>query len=256
MTLLKDESVKIMNEFDIKNRSAVMNHLTHRFSIPEFDADDILQDAWLLLLDKLTVGDLPHVPEKLLAYMLRVCTLKAHEYLRKREYQHEMTSLDDSSLTPERRSAIEHEVNDSLLFIEERDRAEQRKIAIMEREVDKLTPRQKALLHGYYFDDESMRDLAGRLGYSSEKVAKSTKCRLIKQLHSMCIGNQQQEEAPSNGLSPVARLLGSQIISHYHECESKEIDAIPFLWILNFLITLTHSYAPDTVDRVCFRQYS
>ena len=42
MISLKDESVKIMNDFDRKNRSAVMNLLTQRFSIPEFDAEDIM----------------------------------------------------------------------------------------------------------------------------------------------------------------------------------------------------------------------
>ena len=65
MVLLKDESVKILNEFDKTNRSAVMNLLMHRYSIPEFDADDILQDAWVLLLEKLTVGEMLDVPKKL-----------------------------------------------------------------------------------------------------------------------------------------------------------------------------------------------
>ncbi len=63
MILLKDESVKILNEFDKSNRSAVMNLLMYRYSIPEFDADDILQDAWVLLLEKLTVGEMLDVPK-------------------------------------------------------------------------------------------------------------------------------------------------------------------------------------------------
>ncbi len=60
MILLKDENVKILNEFDQSNRSAVMNLLMYRYSIPEFDADDIMQDAWVLLLEKLA-GHHPQV---------------------------------------------------------------------------------------------------------------------------------------------------------------------------------------------------
>ena len=144
MVLLKNESVKIMNEFDKKNRSAVMNLLTHRYSIPEFDTDDILQDAWVILMDKLMVGELPDVPEKLLAYMSRVCSLKAHEYLRKREYEQVVeSSLDDDALTTEKRASIEMEVQSWADFIDEHDRAEHRKIEAMYEAVDKLNQRQK-----------------------------------------------------------------------------------------------------------------
>ena len=204
MTLLKDESVKIMNEFDKSNRSAVMNLLTHQYSIPEYDADDILQDAWVLLLDKLMVGELPDVPNKLLAYMYRVCSLKAHEYLRKREYSQKWeASLDDDSLTAEKRASIEMEVQSWADFIEEYDRAEHRKIAAMYDAVDKLNPRQKALLMGFHIDNKSMRELADQLGYNSEDVAKNTKKRIIASLRT---GIQQQERANGNGLSPVAFL--------------------------------------------------
>ena len=207
----------MMNDFDKKNRSVVMNLLTQRFGIADFDAEDILQDAWVLLLDKLMVGELPGVPEKLLAYIMRVCSLKAHEYLRKRESLYECISLDDESLTAERHAAIERDVTDWMTYAEEYERAEQRKLALMNYEVSRLNTRQRALLQGYYYDHRSMKELAVMLGYSNEDVAKNTKKRIIASLRS---GIQRQEEALGNGLSPVAIFIWRQSIQTHFSSSS------------------------------------
>jgi len=108
-----------MNEFERKNHSAVMNLLTQRYSVPEFDAEDILQDAWVLLLDKLTVGELHDVPEKLSAYLAKVCSLKAHEYHRKKQCDIRNISLDDTSFTPEDLTTFEMEAQTWEEFLEE-----------------------------------------------------------------------------------------------------------------------------------------
>ena len=204
MILLKDESVKIMNEFDKKNRSAVINLLTHRYSIPEFDADDILQDAWVFLMDKLTVGEMPDVPEKLSAYLTKVCSYKAHEYLRKRQSGARNISFDDDSFTPEELTSFEMEAQSWEDFLDECRRAEHRKLDLMEHELEKLTPKEMTLLMGYYETDgskTSMRELASRMGYSSDRVAITLKSRIMRKLRT---GIQQQERALGNGLSPVA----------------------------------------------------
>jgi len=220
MISLKDESVKILNEFDKKNRSAVMNLLTYRYSIPEFDADDILQDAWALLLEKLTVGELPDVPEKLSAYLKRVCILKAHEYLRKRQNDVRNISLDDASFTAEDLTKYEMEAQTWEEFLDECGRAEHRKLDMMEKELEKLSPRERSLLMGYYETDgskTSMRELAKRLGYSSDRVAITLKSRIMRKLRT---GIQQQERALGNGLSPVAFLNGLSPVTFFERTHS------------------------------------
>ena len=102
--------MEIMNENEEKIRSTVMNLLRHHFGIPEYDAKDILQDAWLLLLEKLATGALSEVPTKLQSYMTTVCTNKAHEYLRKVANQNAETSLDDESITADRIDFIQKEI--------------------------------------------------------------------------------------------------------------------------------------------------
>ena len=204
MILLKDESVKILNEFDKSNRSAVMNLLMYRYSIPEFDADDILQDAWVLLLEKLAVGEMLDVPKKLSAYLAKVCSLKAHEYLRKRQNGVKNISFDDVSFTPEELTAYEMEAQSWEEFLEESRRAEHRKLDMMEKELQKLSDRETALLMGYYETEgskASMKELARKLGYSCDRVAITLKSRIMKKLRN---GIQQQERAFGNGLSPVA----------------------------------------------------
>ena len=196
-----------MNEFDRKNRSAVMNLLTQRYSIPEFDADDILQDAWVLLMDKLTVGEMHDVPEKLSAYLAKVCSYKAHEYFRRKQYEVQNPSFDDDSFTPEELTAFEMEAQSWEDFLEECSRAEHKKLDMMEKELEKLTPKEAVLLMGYYETDgskTSMRELAKKLGYSTDRVAITLKSRIMKKLRT---GIQQQERAFGDGLSPVALFM-------------------------------------------------
>ena len=207
MVLLKDESMKILNEFDKKNRSAVMNLLTHHYSIPEFDADDILQDAWVFLLDKLTVGEMHDVPEKLSAYLCKVCSLKAHEYLRQRQYEVRNISFDDDSIPTEELTTYEMEAQSWADYLEECRRNEHQRLVMMESELNKLTPREIALLTGYYESDgskSSMKELARKLGYSSDRVAITLRSRIMKRLRT---GIQQQEETLGNGSSPAAFLI-------------------------------------------------
>ena len=193
-----------MNEFDQSNRSAVMNLLMYRYSIPEFDADDIMQDAWVLLLEKLAVGEMLDVPKKLSAYLAKVCIHKAHEYLRKRQNGVRNISFDDVSFTPEELTAYETEAQSWEEFLEESRRAEHRRLDMMEKELDKLSDREKTLLLGYYDTDgskASMKELARKLGYSCDRVAITLKSRIMKKLRN---GILQQERAFGDGLSPVA----------------------------------------------------
>ncbi len=201
---MKREQLKTLNDLNEKIRSAVMNLLTLHFGIPKFDAEDIMQDAWLLLMEKLSAGKLPELPEKLMAYMLNVCDKKAHEYLRKKKYEYSETSLDDESLTPESLECIQKEIQSWVDFIDEQARAKERKMKAIEREILKLNPRQRALLEGYYFENKSMRELAQQLGYKSEDVAKNTKKRIMEMIRATV---KQQERAYQSGLSPAAFLM-------------------------------------------------
>lgn len=202
---MKREYFEIMNTEEEKlTRSKMLELLTKRYGIPEFDAKDILQDAWLVLLEKLMVGTLTEKPKNLLAYMTSICINKAHEYLRKRTYENLETSLDDESILPERLDLIQKEIQSWIDFIEESEKAQQRKMEAIEQAIRTLNPRQRALLEGYYYDKRTMRELAQQLGYSNEDVAKSTKNRIIKTIRETI---KQQERANQSRLSPAAFLV-------------------------------------------------
>ena len=196
----------MMNDFDKKNRSTVMNLLMQHYSIPEYDADDIVQDAWVLLMDKLMVGELPAVPEKLSAYLMKVCSYKAHEYFRKKASENRDLSFDDEENTAGEITSLEMEAQSWADYLDENTRAEQRRLDMMEKELEKLTPKELTLLMGYYDTDGSkvsMRELSQRLGYSSDRVAITLRSRIMRRLRT---GIQQQERAFGDGLSPVAFL--------------------------------------------------
>lgn len=198
---MEKELLEIMNKNEEKIRSNVMNLLRQHFGIPEFDAKDILQDAWLLLLEKLATGALSEMPTKLQSYMTTVCTNKAHEYLRKVANQNAETSLDDENVTADRIDSIQKEIRSWADFIEESDRVKDHKLELLEAELKKLNARQRALIEGYYFEKRSMKELAQLLGYSSEDVAKSTKNRILNTIRATV---KKQERA--GGLSPAAIL--------------------------------------------------
>ena len=140
---MKREYFEIMNTEEEKiTRSKMLELLTKRYGIPEFDAKDILQDAWLVLLEKLMVGTLTEKPKNLMAYMTSICINKAHEYLRKRTYENLETSLDDESILPERLDLIQKEIQSWIDFIEESEKAQQRKMEAIEQAIRTLNPRQ------------------------------------------------------------------------------------------------------------------
>ena len=96
---MKREYFEIMNTEEEKiTRSKMLELLTKRYGIPEFDAKDILQDAWLVLLEKLMVGTLTEKPKNLMAYMTSICINKAHEFTstsasgRTRTWRHRSTT--------------------------------------------------------------------------------------------------------------------------------------------------------------------
>ncbi len=154
---------------------------------------------------------------------------KAHEYLRKRQNGVKNISFDDVSFTPEELTAYEMEAQSWEEFLEESRRAEHRKLCMMEKELDKLSDRETALLMGYYETEgskASMKELAHKLGYSCDRVAITLKSRIMKKLRN---GIQQQERALGNGLSPVALFYPSLLYVDVKRISSSKQEAEDWL---------------------------
>lgn len=173
------ECVDIMNAFDRKGRSAVINFLTHRYSISPFDADDILQDAWLLLLQKLESGELDHLPENLQSYITTICNYKAHEWLRNEAKEVRNPSLDDNTLKDDVLSGYINEAQSWADFDEESEQLRNEHLDAMYREISLLNDKQRLLIEGFYLEGNSMAELADKLGYNNADVAKQTKSRIM-----------------------------------------------------------------------------
>lgn len=182
MEKITKESVEIMNAFDRKGRSAVINFLTSRYGISHYDADDILQEAWLLLLNKLQQGELDHLPQNLQAYLTTICNYKAHEWLRREEKEVRNPSFDDSSLSQEELSRYISEAQSWSDFVEESEQLKTEHLDAMYRELSNLNDKQRSLIEGFYLEGNSMTELASKLGYSNSDVAKQTKARIMREL--------------------------------------------------------------------------
>ncbi|MBO7636790.1 MAG: sigma-70 family RNA polymerase sigma factor, partial [Paludibacteraceae bacterium] len=118
------------------------------------------------------------------------------------------------AFTPEELTAYEMEAQSGEEFLEESRRAEHHKLDMMEKELQKLSDKETALLMAYYETDgskTSMKRLAEKMGYSCDRVAITIKSRILKKLRN---GIQQQERAYGDGLSPVALFYLFQVIRY------------------------------------------
>lgn len=74
------------------------------------------------------------------------------------------------------------ELKDYDLKDEENNEAEEARIALIAKMMDEMPPECQKVLQWFYFDKMSMTEIANRMNYNSEKVAKSKKYKCLQKL--------------------------------------------------------------------------
>lgn len=184
----------MLGRFDYEQRPQVINHLMHHYGVCHETAEGIWQEAWLVLWTKLSLGEMTELPDNLQAWMASTCRFKALEQLRKTEQDRRAVCLDDGQ--DEDHSPLAREIWSWGDFDESQQLTKLHRLELVDRALDSLPPRQKALVVGFYVEGKSMRQLATELGYKSETVAKSTKLRVMQQLTAVVRQQQESESSP------------------------------------------------------------
>lgn len=162
-----------LNRFAAEQWDKVLAYLQGAFSLSRSDCEDVFQDAFTVLHQKITNGELT-LTSKLSTYFIGICRNKAHEKLR--EKGKTINVIDEYPSTT--KDEYEDERIDRLLALEDdTEQIEARKEAVVREIVSKLPEPCDKILWGFYRDGFSMKTLATMYNYKSEGSVKVTKHR-------------------------------------------------------------------------------
>lgn len=205
--VLPNTTIALLNDFVSKQRERTIGWLRAKMNLRKHDAEDVFQDAFMVLYENLTKGTLAQVPESLGAYINEVCRRKAMEVIRANDRAQGRGTIeaDDERRGAEgdgEESSMSDDWDDSLLEEvammgdplaeegsdeegelingpqEEAERIERKEAAVREVVQDLPDPCNK-LLWGFYFEKYSMDDMAKMYGYRSANSVKTLKNRCM-----------------------------------------------------------------------------
>jgi RNA polymerase sigma factor (sigma-70 family) len=128
------------------------------------DAEDIYQEALIILCRKVTDPSFT-LTAKLSTYLYSVCRFLWKDELKKKQKRHH-SDLDENLDTED----------DGLQEAVERES----KLKAAEKVIMQIGERCRELLQFFYFEKMSMKEIASRMGLSSENVAKNQKYKCIE----------------------------------------------------------------------------
>ena len=162
-----------LNKFAAEQWDKTLAYLQANFSLPYSACEDIFQEAFIVLYEKIISGELT-LTSSLTTYFIGICRNKAYE--RMREEGKTLSIIDEYPDTT--KDEFEDEKIDKLLALEDdTDQIEERKEAIVREIVSKLPAPCDKILWGFYRDGFSMETLAKMYNYKSEGSVKVTKHR-------------------------------------------------------------------------------
>lgn len=188
-----------LNKFAADQWDKTLAYLQGVFSMSRSDCEDVFQDSFMILHNKVIKGELSITERetrrivtnnslakigketeyyigtaKLSSYFILICRNKAHEKLR--ENGKTINIIDDYPQTT--KDEFEDERIDRLLALEDdTEQIEARKEAVVREIVSKLPEPCDKILWGFYRDGFSMKTLATMYNYKSEGSVKVTKHR-------------------------------------------------------------------------------
>ena len=150
-------------------RSKELRHLLS-MGLQMEDAEDVFQEASVVLFKAMSQKELPY-SSKPEAYLHGICDNIGKKQLLARERQR--NTIDEGRL--DRMLELSEEPADD----EPSDGCYH---AMLEQILDELSPRDKAMIYGFYIEGKSMQELAEEQHMSGAEVARTTKCRIISKM--------------------------------------------------------------------------
>jgi RNA polymerase sigma factor (sigma-70 family) len=168
----KDEAL-FMDRFYLSHRTEFLKWSYKTYGLQPETAIDIYQDAVIVLFENYRKGKLNDLRATVKTYFYGIAKNIIFVYLKKQSRQTAYTDV-----FPDADSAdVQH--------CKEMDAAQEwtdNTIEIINRAVESLPAKGQEIIHLFYYEKKSLREITGILKYSSENVVKTTKMRYKKAL--------------------------------------------------------------------------
>lgn len=170
-----DES-RFLDQFYLSHRTEFMKWSYKVYGLPPEAAVDIYQDAVIVLFEKYRQGKLTGLRATVKTYFYGIAKNLIFIYLKKQSRQMAYADAFPNSDVADTQHC--KDVDGGQDWVEDT-------IEIISRAVGNLSARGQEIIHLFYHEKKSLREITGILGYSSEDVAKTTKMRYKKALKQM-----------------------------------------------------------------------
>ena len=140
-----------------------------KYGAPETLVPEIFNDGLVLLLEKTQEDDFK-LTSKLSTYLTGICLNHWRNQSRK--------------LSTKVRVELDLEIEQSYAFVDY-DSDKEEKLQLLDTILEKIQDRCKKLLRMFYFEGKRMAEIAKKLGFSSEKSAKTQKYKCMEKAHEL-----------------------------------------------------------------------
>jgi len=171
--ILPNATLAVLNTFACQQRENTVNWLTTK-GVSQNDAEDLFQDAFVILYEQLTTGYLSELPRSLPAYFHGIVQNKLKEHFR--VIQKLVENEDDRDVAD-----FNEDFLSEVLAQDDASLVERKEAAVREVVRNMPDPCYK-LLWGFYFDGYSMQQLAELHGYANANTVKVMKSRCMDKL--------------------------------------------------------------------------
>ncbi len=173
-------SENVLNDFAKAERVKAITYLRKNFTLSEEDYEDILQEAFDVLLHNIKSGKLESLTSSLSSYFIGICRNKAFEWIRKNKKWKGISVKDEVSLDIFNTGIKADKIDEILKLENDEDLIVKRKEALVRKIVSELPSPCSELLWGYFWENLKMRSLAQIFHYKNENSVKVTKHRCQK----------------------------------------------------------------------------
>ncbi len=169
------DELQFLDQFYTSHRTEFLRWAYKHYNLIPEESIDIYQDAVIVLFENYQKGKLQDLRSTLKTYFYGIAKNLIFAYLKSKNKQKAyMEPFGEGS------SMAEHIPNN-----DPHNEWMEDTIEVITETVKQLSVKGQAILHLYYYEKKSLREITTLLGYSSENVVKTTKMRyknLLKQL--------------------------------------------------------------------------
>lgn len=175
------EQLKYWDQFYVTHRSEFLKWAYKNYHLMPEEAIDIYQDAIVILYENATSGKLGQLQCSVKTYFFGITKNLISTYLKKKIKEKEKYEKLPENVHALEMLAVTERTNDWMEY----------SIEVVGEGIKKLSSKGQAILHLFYYEKMSLKEITQVLGYKSEDVVKTTKMRYMKILREIIEADMQ-----------------------------------------------------------------